>query len=125
VMLLALARPADEMRSLLERGIAFANQLGFTDADFPERRAHRRPGALADADRRDIGRLHEHDLELPACDTAVAGGDQARRDPAGGAAADDDNPVRDLVHRFLIAGEIVLPSMSTGGKRSGPAPLNL
>ena len=61
-------RPVDEPGALLEARVAVPEQAGLGYPDRLQRLAHRRPGALTDADRRDVGRLDQHDLE-----TAIVG----------------------------------------------------
>jgi hypothetical protein len=54
--------PAVEARTLLEGGIALAHQRGFGQADPMQGGAHARPGAFADANGRQVGRLDQADL---------------------------------------------------------------
>ncbi len=55
--------PAREARTLLERRVTLAEELRFRDTDARERGAQSRPGALAHADDRNVGRLHQRHTE--------------------------------------------------------------
>ncbi len=92
---LGAGHPAVEPRSLFERSVAGGEEFGLADPDCRQRRAHRRPGPLADADGRDVGRLDQCDVKLRGARRA---GKEARREPAGGAAAHDDNPLDRAIH---------------------------
>ncbi len=62
--------PAGEVGALLEGAVAFAEEVGLGHAHLGERRAQRRPGALADPDDRGVGGFDQGDGESPA---AIAG----------------------------------------------------
>src|SRR5262249_16136880 len=86
----ARAHPVDELDTLLEGRVAFAQEAGLVEADGRERAADRGEGALSDADDADVARFHERD--------ARAAGQRAERlreegggEPTGGAAADDED----------------------------------
>lgn len=76
--------PAVKPRPLLEAGVAFAQEFAFGDADAGQRFAHRRPGAFADADGRNIRRFDQRDRQVRS-----ARGQQCCRQPSGGAPSDD------------------------------------
>src|SRR5688572_32176059 len=82
--------PACELRTLFECSFALADELRFADADLAQRVAHGRPGAFADADRRDRRRFDECDAHA-AGTCVVPGGDARRGDPACCATTDNDN----------------------------------
>ena len=89
VVVLAAVDPAVEPRALLERGVAFADEVGLGHADSAQRVAHRRPGAFADADGTDIRRFEQRDLQARAGSRAMLGRDDGRGQPAGRPAAHD------------------------------------
>jgi len=82
--------PADELHALLERGVALADEARLVQPDRGERAADRREGAFADADDADLGRLDERDAR-PATGGAQRLREKGRGEPAGGAAADDED----------------------------------
>jgi len=55
--------PAVEARTLLERRVAGEEEVRLRQPDRGERAAHRRPRALADADRRHVGRFDQSHLD--------------------------------------------------------------
>ena len=84
-------RPAVEARALLEAGVARPEEIALGDADALERGAHRRPGAFADADGGNVRRLHQRHLQIAA---DVLRGHHVGGEPAGAAAANDDDLLR-------------------------------
>jgi hypothetical protein len=83
--------PTVETRTLLERGIALADELGLTDAQPAQSPAHRRPRTLADANRSNVGRLDQRYRYTCVNAGIVLGGNRSGREPSGGAAANDDD----------------------------------
>ena len=55
IVVVAIFAPADELRRLLEHGVAAADEVGLAHADATQRVAHRRPCALAHADGGHVG----------------------------------------------------------------------
>jgi hypothetical protein len=89
VVVVAAFAPAHELRALLERGVALADEVGFADAGAAQRVAHGRPRALAHADRRDLGRFDQRHLQAAAGGGVVLGREHGGGEPAGGTAAED------------------------------------
>jgi hypothetical protein len=92
----AAVDPAVEARALLEGGVAFAEEVGFGDADAAQGVAHRRPGAFADADRGDAGRFDQRDAQ------PVFGRQHAGHQPAGGTAADHHDVLDGIAHCCIL-----------------------
>jgi hypothetical protein len=82
--------PAVEARALLERGVALAHEVGLGHADPVQGVAHARPGALAHADRRDLGGLQQGHAQARVFGCNDGGGQPSGR------AATDDHDVFDL-----------------------------
>ena len=89
VVVLAAIDPALELRALLERRVAPANELGLADANASQRVAHGRPRALTHSDGTDIRRFEQHDREPTTRARAMFGRDDAGGQPTGRSAADD------------------------------------
>jgi hypothetical protein len=100
-----LTQPVVEADALLEGAVAFADEARFVDADGGQRAADRRESAFADADDADFLRFHQCDLHGALSTGTQLLGKKAGGQPAGGAAADDQNILRhDLVtfsYRFV------------------------
>ena len=99
VVAVAAVAPALEARALLEGGVALAEEIALGDADAAQRVAHGRPGAFADADRPDVGRFEQRDLQARVGSRAMVGGDDARGQPAGRPAADDHDMLDPIAPR--------------------------
>ncbi len=91
--------PVHELHALLERGVALAHEARLVEADRAERAADRRERAFADADDADLAGLDERDAHA-AGGRAQRPGQEGRGEPAGGAAADDED-VLDGIHAVL------------------------
>ncbi len=81
--------PALELRTLLERDVAFADEVRLADADLAKAVAHGGPGALAHADGRNIRRFEQHDRKAGARPRAMFRRDDAGGQPTGRATTDD------------------------------------
>jgi len=90
--------PALKPRTLFERAVAIAQEIGLRDPDPLQRPPHRRPGALADADRRNVGGLDQGHLKRRHRTGIGARGDQAGRKPPGGTPADDHDSGDSTLH---------------------------
>ena len=111
--------PPVEPRSLLERAVRGEQELRLADPDLGERPAHRRPGALADPDRRQVGRFDQRHRDGRHGGGVGRGGDPARGQPARGATADHHHPPDRTVRHPILrpAGE---PCPRRPGKATPP-----
>jgi hypothetical protein len=74
--------PAGKLSALLEGGVALPEKRGLGYADAFQRRAHGRPGALADTDDLDVRGFNQRDGKGARLDTRLmARGDDARGQP--------------------------------------------
>ena len=101
LVVVALPGPGGEPGALLEARLALPQQVGLGQADLLQRHAHRRPGALADADDGDVRRLDQDDFGRRDR-FAVLGSDQAGGDPPGRTAPDHDDPAYRVLHRLSL-----------------------
>jgi hypothetical protein len=101
---LAGARPVDEVDALLERGVALADEARLVEADGVEGAADRRERAFAHADDADVAGLHQRHADA-ACGGAQRAREEGRGEPAGGAAADDEDVLDGLHGACLRSGE--------------------
>ena len=91
--------PTIEPRSLLERRIALTNKIGLANPQFAQCRTHRRPGALADTDCRDIRRLDQDDIDPRIEMSVMFRRDEACSNPPSGTAADYDDSLDGCTHQ--------------------------
>src|SRR5258706_4234379 len=102
VMLGLTTAPSDELRTLLDCGVALADEVRLRHADAPQRIAHGRPGAFAHADRTDGGRLHQGHLQTRPLRVTVVRSDHARGQPTGRPATDDHHALDLTAHPWAL-----------------------
>src|SRR6056297_214750 len=88
-------RPVRELNAVFIGGVAGRHEFGFRDAEEVQEALEQRRCALADADGGHVARFDEAD---PAALAAEARQEDARRHPAGAAAADDHDMFRGSGH---------------------------
>ena len=103
--------PVHEADALLERGRRTAQEHGFVQPNRRQRAAQGRKRALAHAEDADVGRFHQRDLYTLRRRRMQRLGQITGREPAGGAAADDQNAAQchrrrrsHALHRSIAAG---------------------
>ena len=97
--------PAAERNADLVRGVAARHPVALLGADELEELLQRRRRALAHADDADVGRFDQRDVDVLV---APVQGKQVGGDPAGGAAAENDN----ALHADALANVSRLASLS-------------
>jgi hypothetical protein len=140
IVVVGTVAPAVKARALLERGVAFAEEVRFGHADAAQRVAHARPRAFADADRGDVGRFDQRHLQgggrrcrartrtrrrsrrRSRTARAVIGRDQAGGQPAGRSAS-HDHDASDHVIAHWNAPDIVqsVTDKAADGQRPFPS----